>query len=83
MQTETGKWHPSGIFPKDDAAQTPNPIGRAMNKQAVQMFAAPVEGTLKNFMEFGDSGVARHEQTPPHQRTHAAKHDAKLIDRDG
>jgi hypothetical protein len=29
------------------------------------MFFAPIEGTLKNFVEFGDSGVARHEQTPP------------------
>jgi hypothetical protein len=83
MQTKTGKWHPSGIFPKDDAAQRPNPIVRAMDKKAVQMFAAPIEGTLKNFVEFGDTGVARHEQTPPHQRTYAAKHDAKLVDRDG
>jgi hypothetical protein len=83
MQTETGKWHPSGILPKDYTAQTSNPIGSAMDKEAVQMFAAPIEGTLKNFVEFGDTGVARHEQTPPHQRTHAAKHDAKLVDRDG
>ena len=29
------------------------------------MFFAPIEGTLKNFVEFGDSGVACHEQTPP------------------
>ena len=39
MQTETGKWHPSGIFPKGDATQTPNPIGSAMDKEAVQMFS--------------------------------------------
>ena len=37
----------------------------AMDKAAVQMFAAPIEGTLKNFVEFGDTGVACHEQTPP------------------
>jgi hypothetical protein len=47
------------------------------------MFAAPIKGTLKNFVEFGESGVACHEQTPPHQPTHATKHDAKLVDRDG
>ena len=76
MQTKTGKSHPSSIFPEDDAAQTANPIVRAMDKEAVQMFVAPIEGTLKNFVEFGDSGVACHEQTPPHQRTHATKHDA-------
>ena len=35
MQTETGKRHPSGIFPEDDAAQMRNPIGRAMDKEAV------------------------------------------------
>jgi hypothetical protein len=32
------------------------------------MFAAPIEGTLKNFVEFGDTDVACHEQTPPYQR---------------
>jgi hypothetical protein len=35
MKTETGKGHPSGIFPEDDAAQMRNPIGRAMYKEAV------------------------------------------------
>jgi hypothetical protein len=43
------------------------------------MFAAPAEGTLKNFMEFGDTDVACHEQAPPNQRTHSAK----LIPRKG
>jgi hypothetical protein len=47
------------------------------------MFAAPAEGTLKDFMEFGDTGCADHEQSPPHQRTHAAEHYAKLINRNG
>jgi hypothetical protein len=83
MQTKAGKRHASSIFFKDDAAQTANPIGRAMDKKAVEMFAAPIEGTLKNFVEFGDSGVACHEQASPYQRTHATKHDAKLVDRDG
>src|SRR6202011_2364134 len=60
-----------------------NPIGRAMYKEAVQMFAAPIEGTLKNFMEFAETGFADHEQAPPHQRTHSAEHYAKFIDRKG
>ena len=47
------------------------------------MFAAPIEGTLKDLMEFGQTGVAGHEQSPPHQRAHAAEHDAKLINRRG
>ena len=47
------------------------------------MFAAPAEGTLKHFMEFAETGFADHEQAPPHQRTHAAEHYAKLIDRKG
>jgi hypothetical protein len=34
-------------------------------------------------MEFGDTGCADHEQSPPHQRTHAAEHYAKLINRNG
>ena len=54
-----------------------------MDKEAVQMFATPIEGALKNFVEFGDTDVAWHEQTPPYQRAHATKHDAKLVDRDG
>src|SRR4030081_416557 len=33
--------------------------------------------------EFGDTGCADHEQSPPHQRTHAAEHYAKLINRSG
>src|SRR5580700_9583321 len=83
MQTETRKRHPSGIFPEDNAAKTRNPIGRTMNKEAVQMFATPAECILKDFVEFGDTGCADHEQSPPHQRTHAAEHYAKLINRNG
>ena len=83
MQTETRKRHPSGIFREDNAAKTRNPIGRAMNKEAVQMFATPAEGILKDFVEFGDTGCADHEQSPPYQRIDAAEHYAKLIDRNG
>ena len=83
MKTETGKRHPSGIFPEDNAAKTPNPIGHAMNKEAMQMFATPIEGSLKDLMEFGETGFAGHEQSPPHQRTDAAEYYAKLIDRSG
>jgi hypothetical protein len=54
-----------------------------MNKEAVQMFATPAECILKDFVEFGDTGCADHEQPPPHQRTHAAEHYAKLINRNG
>src|SRR5271157_4348268 len=54
--------------------------GRAMNKEAVQMFATPAERILKDFVEFGDTGFAGHEQSPPYQRTHAAEYYAKLID---
>jgi len=81
MQMKTRKRHPSGIFPEDNAAKIRNPIGCAMNKEAVQMFATPAERILKDFVEFGDTGCADHEQSPPHQRTHAAEHYAKLIDR--
>src|SRR5271157_4419781 len=45
------------------------------------MFAAPAEGILKDFMEFAETGCADHEQAPPHQRTHATEHYAKLINR--
>ena len=54
-----------------------------MNKEAVQMFATPAECILKDFVEFGDTGCADHEQSPPHQRTDAAEHYAKLINRNG
>ena len=47
------------------------------------MLATPAECILKDFVEFGDTGCADHEQSPPHQRTHAAEHYAKLIDRNG
>ena len=45
------------------------------------MFAAPAEGTLKDFMEFAETGFADDEQSPPNQRTHATEHHAKLINR--
>src|ERR1700730_17460533 len=45
------------------------------------MFVAPAEGLLKDFMEFTETGCADHEQAPPHQRTHATEHYAKLINR--
>jgi hypothetical protein len=44
------------------------------------MFAAPIEGSLKDAMEVGETRLAGYEQSPPHQRTHAAEHHAKLID---
>ena len=44
------------------------------------MFAAPIEGSLKDAMEFSETGLAGYEQSPPHQRTHGAEHYAKLID---
>ena len=38
MQTKTRKRYPSGIFPENNAAQIRNPIGPAMDKEAVQRF---------------------------------------------
>ena len=49
----------------------------------MQMFAAPIEGILKDFMEFAETGFVDHEQAPPHQQTHSAELYAKLIDREG
>jgi hypothetical protein len=45
------------------------------------MFAAPAEGTPKDFMEFAETRFADHEQSPPNQRTHATEHYAELINR--
>ena len=45
------------------------------------MFANPAEGTLKDFMEFAETGFADHEQSPPNQRTHATEHYAELVNR--
>jgi hypothetical protein len=45
----------------------------------VQVFAAPIEASLKDFMEFGETGFADHEQSSPNQRTHAAEKDTKLV----
>jgi hypothetical protein len=42
------------------------------------MFTTPAERILKDFVEFGDTGCADHEQSPPYQRTDAAEHYAKL-----
>jgi hypothetical protein len=41
----------------------------------MQVFWAPIEGTLKDFMEFGETGFADYEHSPPHQRTHAIEYD--------
>jgi len=49
----------------------------------VQVCATPIEGILKDFMEFGETGLADHEQSTPHQRAHAAERDAQLINRNG
>ena len=49
----------------------------------MQVVVTPTEIMLKDLMEFGQTGVAGHEQSPPHQRAHAAEHDAKLINRKG
>ena len=62
MQTKTEKWHVSSIFLEDHTAQTPNPIGRAMDMEAVEMFAALQSGALKNFVECGDSGVVAQQR---------------------
>ena len=49
----------------------------------MQVCATPIEGILKDFMEFGETGLADHEQSTPHQRAHAAERDAQLINRNG
>ena len=56
---------------------------RAKAKKRCRCFADPIEGILKDFMEFAETGFVDHEQAPPHQRTHSAAHYAKLIDRKG
>ena len=83
MQTKAGKGHASGIVPEGDTAQARHPVGRAMDQEAVQVVVAPSEGMLQDLMKLGEAGVAGHEQSPPHQRAHAAERDAKLINRQG
>ena len=43
----------------------------------------PSEGLLKDFMKFGQAGVAGDEQSAPHQGAHAVEHHAELINRTG
>ena len=83
MQAETRKRHPPGIVPEAGTAQAREPAGGAMDQEAVQMVVTPTESMLKDCMEFGQAGLAGDEQSPPHQRAHAAEHDAKLINRKG
>jgi hypothetical protein len=47
------------------------------------MFTTPAERILKDFVEFGDTGCADHEQSPLYQRTDAAEHYAKLMQKRG
>jgi hypothetical protein len=35
------------------------------SQTAAQTLAAPIEGTLTSFMEFGETGFANHERMPP------------------
>ena len=50
-----------------------------MDAEAVEMFPAPVEGQLENFMELGDAGFAADQEAPPNQGTDVPKHYSKLI----
>jgi hypothetical protein len=54
-----------------------------MDQEAVQVVVAPSKGALKDCMQFSQRGFTSHEQAPPHQRAHAAEHDAKLINQRG
>jgi len=76
---------PGGQFVRELPGASPmtNESGLQPPLKFSRSLQTPRNLPLSNFVEFGDSGVACHEQTPPHQRTHAAKHDAKLVDRDG
>ena len=50
-----------------------------MDAEAVQMFSAPVEGQLENFMELGDAGFAADQEAPPYQGADIPKDYSKLI----
>ncbi len=80
MQTETGKRNPARILIEHYGAALWDPVIPAVNAKSVQVFAAPVENDCESVVEFGEARFAGYEQAPPNQRTHAAKHDPKLID---
>ncbi len=58
MQTETGKRNSPGILIEANTAQVRRPIVPAMDAETVEIFAAPVERKLEDFVEFSDAGVS-------------------------
>ena len=54
-----------------------------MDNEAVQMFAAPIESSPEGYNGVRRDCFVEHEQSPPNQRTDAAEHYTKLIDRSG
>lgn len=79
MQTEPRKRDLLRILVEGNAATQWRPIVPSVNAETMEMFPAPVEGQLENFMELGDAGFAAHQEAPPNQGTDVPKHDSKLI----
>jgi hypothetical protein len=51
----------------------------AMDAESMQVLSTPGESNLKNPVQLGDTGVAAEQQTPPDERTYAAKKNADLV----
>ena len=79
MQTEPRKRDLPRILVEGNAATQRRSIVPSMDAKAVEMFPAPVEGQLENFMELGNAGSAAHQEAPPNQGTDVPKRYSKLI----
>ena len=79
MQREPRKRELPRILVEGNAATQRRPIVPSMDAKAVEMFPAPVEGQLENFMELGDASFAADQEAPPNQGTDVPKNNSKLI----
>ena len=77
---ETGERHVVRVVVKTDAIQITDPIILAMNSEAMQTLAAPVESNLNICMKLGDAGLAQNRPATPDHRANAPKHEAQLVD---
>ena len=78
MQTEPRKRDLPRILVEGNAPTQRRPIV-PVHGCGGEMFPAPVEGQLENFMELGDASFAADQEAPPNQGTDVPKNYSKLI----
>jgi hypothetical protein len=79
-EASISRWHPASYMncsgPMSSSSR--EPVLSATDIKSVEVHVFPTEGDLQYLVNSRDTGITRHQQPSPNERTHAAQHNAQL-----